>query len=518
MSKYSQKEFSPGLYELTEETRTELSKSKYFSEDLIPTSKGERTWTTYNIGVLWIGMCISIPTFSYAAALVVLGLSPMLAILNVLIANVLILIPMQLNSHAGTKYGLPFPIFARCTFGIRGAHLPALARALVATGWCAVQCWIGGGAFAALIGIFVDDFDTAGTGRFIGFGLFLILTLWIGIRGSEGIKWLENIGSPILIVICVAMFVWAIQLGHSCDHTLLELLSGENNHELLVVNGGVVLVFLAGITSNMGCWASMALNIPDFSRYARSQKDQFMGQVWFMPISMVACSIIGAAFAEATKLAYGEAVFDPTLIFLYLDNKVIVFVATIGVILATVTTNMAANVVAPANGFANLMPQKLNYKRGVLITCVLVLAFRPWWMYGDAGAFMFVWLSNVGTILAPVAAVFVADYFIVKEKRITVAEFYTGEGGRYWYHGGVNIRAVVAWLPPALIPIICGFIDGNVANWIVANGYIFAFSLAFILYILLMKTDKKSFVSEEEFNEISQPYSVEIDVETTNAE
>lgn len=504
-NKYTQIEFSEGLFDLKEEVRAELASSKYVNDDLMPTSAAERTWTTYNIAMLWVGMVICITGFSYAAALIALGLSPILALINVLIGNLLIMIPMQLNSHAGTKYGIPFPVFSRMAFGKAGAHVPSLMRGIVAAGWCSIQCWVGAAAFSSIISVFAPNWDTDGTGRFVGFGLFLLVTLLLGLKGSEGIKWIEAIGSPILIMLCIGMIFWIISLGNDYGVSVADMFLAESNHEVLEANGGMLYVFLAGITSNIAVWATLALNIPDFSRYARSQKEQFRGQVYGFPLTVMVLVVIGAMFAKVTEIAYGHAEHDPTAVLLHLDNKLIILLVSIGIILGTLTTNMAANVVAPANGFANLAPKKISYKVGIVVTIILCVLFRPWWIYGSAGAFMFTFLGTCGTILGPVAAIMVADYFVVKKKRLNVKALYDEIDDTYSYSNNWNWRAIVAWVVGAGIPLMGEFgIGGTVMMWVSANSYIIGFLISFALYILLMKSEKKSYISEEKFAEISE--------------
>jgi len=506
MLNFTQKEFKKGLYMLDDSVLSELANSKYYNDDLKPSSPGERTWTTYHIAMLWVGMVIAVTSFSFAAALVSMGLSPLAAIINVAIGNLIVLIPMQLNSHAGTKYGIPFPIFAKIAFGKNGAHLPSLARSIVAAGWCAVQCWVGGAAISSIIGVFYSGWDVDGAGRFIGFFIFLGLNLYIALKGSEGIKWLEAIGSPILIFVVAGLLIWTLKLGSDVGFTFGNLISMPSDNKLILQNGGWWFVFLAGITSNIAVWATLALNIPDLSRYAKGQKEQFLGQMIAMPISMIALAVIGALFAQVTNLAYGKAEYDPTIVLLHLDNKVLIFIVALATIIATLTTNIAANIVAPANGFSSLNPRKINYKHGVIITSILCLAFRPWWMFGSAGAFMFSFLGTVGTILGPSAAIFVADYAIIKKKRVDLLDLYTEGKGRYTYYNGWNIKAIIAWVVSFIFPLLYNNfgIGGTVMKWIGANSYIFGFVVGMAIYTILMKNDKESFVSEEEFDEITK--------------
>lgn len=518
-----------GLFELTDEARAELTSSRYFNEDLAPTSVSQRTWTTYNITMLWVGMSICIPSLSLSSALIGLGASPWVAVLNVALGNLLVLIPIQLNSHAGTKYGIPFPAFSRLTFGATGAHLPSVLRGLVACGWTSVQAWVGGGAVAALISIVAPKFgdatwttslpswagmQPAHIGQTIGFFVFMLFVLWVAYNGIEQIKWVQNIGGPLLIIIMFALLAWSINEASSAGYTFGEVMNQPNDTALISQHGGIVLLFLGGLTGNIAFWATMALNIPDFSRYAHSQKAQFRGQLYGMPIPMAFCAFVGAFFAMATKLTRGEALFDPTAVFYSIDNRIIVFIAAVGVIAATITTCVAANVVAPANGFSNISPSRISYKKGVVITVIIAtFVFQPWWIYGSGAAYIFGWLNNYGIILAPVAAIFIADYYICKDKRIEVGALYTGDKGRYWYSNGWNAAALIAWIVSFIFPLWAnagsfgfqGAIDfagilGTFGVWIAANGYIFSFIVGFVLYVVLMKAGmaKDSYLKEEE--------------------
>lgn len=507
MSIKTQKEFREGLFMLNDESIEKLSGSKYFNKDLSPSTPEERTWTTYNIAMLWVGLVIAVTSFSFAAALVTLGLSPLQAIINVAIGNIIVVIPMQLNSHAGTRYGIPFPVFSRISFGKTGAHIPSMARALVAAGWCAVQCWVGGAAVSAIIGAFVSSWDVQGTGRYIGFFLFLLISLYISLKGSEGIKWLEAIGSPVLIFVVIGLLVWTLKTGSDYGFSLGDLMSQHSNSSLILQNGGWLFVFMAGVTSNIACWATLALNIPDLSRYAKGQKEQFRGQVLAMPISMVALAFIGALFAQVTKLAYGTYEYDPTIVLQHLgDNKLVVIVVSLAVIVATLTTNIAANVVAPANGLSNLNPRKISYRMGILITTVVCVLFRPWWMFGSAGAFMFSFLGTVGTLLGPVAAIMVTDYAIIKKRRLDVVGLYSEGKSRYDYNKGWNLKAILSWFIAVIIPALYNNfgIGGTAMKWIGANSYLFGFVVAMVVYYLLMRNDKESYVSEKEFEDMTE--------------
>jgi NCS1 family nucleobase:cation symporter-1 len=509
MSKYTQIERN-GLFELTDVARAELSSSKYYNEDLAPTSISQRTWTTYHISMLWVGMSVCIPSFTMASGLVGLGLSPWLAVFNVALGNVIILIPIQLNSHAGTRYGIPFPVFARMTFGSIGAHIPSLSRSFVACGWCAIQSWIGGAAFVSIIAVFAPSFASASSAPFIGFGLFLLLVLWIAYTGSESIKLMEAVGGPILIILSLALLAWATNLALSAGFSIGDITQAVSDPALTDANGGFLYVFMGGLTANIAFWATMALNIPDFSRYAKSQRAQFRGQLYGMPLMMAACAFIGAYFAQATKLAMGQAIFDPTAVLLLLDNPFVIIITAFGVVIATLTTNIAANVVAPSNGFSNISPTRISYKMGVIATIIISIAFQPWWIFGGAGAYIFGWLGTYGSILSPIAAIFIADYYIIKKRNIDVMALFQGQGGRYWYQGGWNVRAIISWICAFTLPLMgnfgvaAGSGFGTFLHWIAANGYAFGFFVGLGIYIVLMKNEKTSLLTVEEHEALTE--------------
>jgi len=502
MSQFTQTE-TGGLYELTDAARAQLVDSKYYNEDLAPTSVSQRTWTTYHIASLWIGLSICIPSFTMASSLVTLGLSPWLSVFNVALGNIIILIPIQLNSHAGTKYGIPFPVFARLTFGSIGAHIPSLSRALTACGWCAIQSWIGGAAIVTVVAVFVPSFEGMASAQFIGFGIFLLLVYLITVKGSEGIKWLEALGAPILVALSLGLFIWATLLAGNAGFSFAQILESTSDPALIEASGGFWYVFLGGLTANIAFWATMALNIPDFSRYAKSQKAQFRGQLYGMPLMMAICAFIGAYFAQATKLALGTAFFDPTAVLPLIGNKLIAFIVAVFVIIATLTTNIAANVVAPANGFSNVSPKRISYKTGVLIALILSIFYRPWWIFGGAGAYIFGWLNTYGGMLAPIAAIFIADYYVIKKRNIDVMALFQGSEGRYWYSGGWNIKAVIAWVAGFILPLL-GNLGVDALMWFGANGYFIGFAIAFVVYWALMKGPSASFVSDEEVEAMTQ--------------
>ena len=514
MATYSQVERN-GLFELSDEARQELASSAYYNEDLKPSTVAERKWTTYNITMLWVGMSICIPSLSLASGLIGMGVSPWLSVLNVALGNLIILIPIQMNSNVGTKYGIPFPLFARLTFGSIGAQIPALLIALTACGWTSVQAWVGGGAVGAIIGVFASKFadqnwtmsipswggmTTVMVGQFIGYIIFILFVGWVAYNGMDRIKVIQDWGGPILIVVMVALLIWSFFLVKD-QMGFWAVMNMKSDAGLIAQNGGWGYVFLSGLMGNIAFWATMALNIPDFSRYAKSQKSQFWGQMLGMPIPMAFCAFVGAYYAQASKVAFGQAMFDPTMVLYYMDNKIVVLISALGVVAATVTTCVAANVVAPANGISNINPKKISYKMGVIIAiCIAFFILQAWWIYGSGAAY-FVWMNAYGTVLSPIAAILIADYWVVKKQRVDVMELFKGKDGRYWYSGGWNWAAVISWICAFIVPLLMYFgASGAFFTFVNSINYVRSFVIAFILYLILMKTSLagNSYVTEEE--------------------
>jgi len=511
MANITQREIN-GLYELTDKARKDLQGNPYWNDDIAPTPISSRTWKTRDVTSLWVTICICIPAFTMAAGLVALGLSPWLAVLNVTLGNLLVLIPIQLNSAAGTKYGIPFPLFCRMSFGVRGAHIPSLARAVAATGWNGVQCWIGAAAIVAMVSVFAPSFGEMANARIIGFIFFVILSMWVTAYGERGIKKLQFLAAPVLSILTVGVFAWATVMATNNGYSVGDILQASNDYVRLAAGGGLVLVFLGGLTANIGFWGTLAINIPDFSRYASSQRAQFRGQLFGMPFPMFACAFIGAYMGQATALVFGEAFFDPTRILEHLYHPVLILIVAAAVAFATLTTNIMANIVAPANSFSNLAPRKISFKVGVIITGVLAFALQPWALLARPDNLFFNFIGVYGGIIAPLAAIFIADYFIIKEKKLDIKSLFLADKGRYWYSGGFNMNAIIAWACGFILPTIGRILALPPTPWqtntffirITANAYIFGFAVAFIVYVAIMKRDGKSTLSDEDLKDITE--------------
>lgn len=382
------------------------------------------------------------------------------ALLTILIGNLIVLVPILLNSHAGTRYGIPFPVLARAAFGVLGANVPALLRAIVACGWFGIQTWIGGFAIYKLLEVLWPGIATLpavlpawvglGTGELLCFLLFWAVNVAIVLRGMDSIKFLETWGSPFLLAVGVALLAWAYARAGGWGPML------RNPPSQSAAQSGLGSVFGAGLTSAVAFWGTMALSIPDFSRFARSQRDQAVGQAVGLPATMALFAFVGAAVTNATVVIFGARISDPVALLARIGGPAIVVISMLGLAVATLTTNIAANVVAPANDFSNLSPQRISFRRGALITAAVGILMMPWRLYNDAAAYIFAWLIGYSTLLGPIAGIMIADYFVLRRGMLDAGALYR-RGGPYEYRGGVNRVAMIA-LALGILPNVPGFI------------------------------------------------------------
>ena len=457
------------------------------NEDLLPVPPDRRTWNWWHIAALWIGMAICIPTYTLASGLVDQGWTWEAAVSAVILGNLVVLLPIALNSHAGTRYGIPFPVLARASFGVLGANVPAILRGLVACGWFGIQTWIGGWAIYELIAAMWPGIATlpqllpAGiglnTGQLLCFLIFWAMNVWIVLRGMDSIKFLETWGSPFLLAVGAALFIWAWARSGSLGAMLQNPTVAPSGRR------AVGSVFGAGLTSAVAFWGTMALSIPDFSRYARSQRDQVIGQAVGLPATMALFAFIGAAVTNATFVIFGTRIADPVALLARIGGPLMIMVSMAGLIVATLTTNIAANIVAPANAFSNIAPHKISFKQGAMITAVIGILMMPWRLYNDAAAYIFTWLIGYGALLGPVAGIMIADYFVLRRGNLIVNDLYRRDG-IYEYSSGVNWVAIGALLL-GIAPSLPGFIAalggtpasgvfGGIYNWAWFAGFLIA--------------------------------------------
>ncbi len=473
------------------------------NEDLAPIPQNKRTWNTWNYAALWISMSLCIPTYMLASSLIGGGMNWWQAVLTIFLGNAIVLVPMILNGHAGAKYGIPFPVFARASFGVRGANIPAMLRAIVACGWFGIQTWIGGFAIYQMMKLWIPSLVTLPrifpasfgleTGPAICFFLFWLLNMYVVYLGAESIKKLLVFKAFFLPIAALALLFWAISAGNGLGPIL-------NQPSKFATNQDFWDFFFPALTGMIGFWATLSLNIPDFTRYAKSQKAQINGQAIGLPSSMTLFSFIGVVVTSATVIIYGETIWDPLILAGKFSSKLLVSIAMIAVAISTLATNIAANIVSPANDFANLSPKKINFRTGGFITGIIGICIFPWKLIADPSGYIFTWLVGYSSLLGPVGGIMIADYYFIRKQQLNTNELYQ-HNGQYSFSSGFNTRAIIALLL-GILPNVPGFLvtiklisQDAVPQW-VSHLYNYAWFVGFfvsgISYILMMQSDKKN--------------------------
>ena len=413
-----------------------IRSSALYNKDLAPVPDARRAWRTYNYAALWISMSVNIPTYMLASGMIAGGMNWKQAIFTVFFGNVLVLIPMLLNAHAGAQYGIPFPVFARASFGVLGANVPAILRALVACGWFGIQAWIGGEAINAMIVALAPSWANFHSGPALCFVFFWLLNVFVILRGIDTIRFLQGISAPFLLLIGLALLLWARSKAGGFG----PMLATPSKFQTF---GEFFRFFVPSLTGVVGFWATVSLNIPDFTRYARSQRDQVIGQALGLPATMTFYSFIGIAVTSATLIIFGEALWNPVAVLSRLGNPFAVVLAMIALLMATLNVNVAANVVSPANDFSNLSPRRISFRTGGLITCAMGIVMQPWKLLADYGSYIFGWLVGYSGFLGPIAGVLICDYFVIRKKHLIVEDLYQ-RCGQYEYSRGFNWTAILA--------------------------------------------------------------------------
>ncbi len=473
----------------------DVKNSAHYNDDIAPTKVKERTWNTWNVAALWVGMAICVPTYTLGGVLTAyFGLSVSEALITILIANMVVLIPLTLNAFPGTKYGIPFPVLLRSSFGISGSNIPCLIRALVACGWFGIQTLFGGIAIHILLSSLFESWAAlGGTGEVIGFFIFLVMNLSIVIKGSESIKILETMAAPLLLAVSIGLLMWAYP-----QISVTELLETPPNRP---ADASFWQYFFGGLTAMVGFWATLSLNIPDFSRYVKSQKSQIVGQIVGLPATMFLFAALGVVLTAASTTLVGETISDPINLIGKIDSPIWVAIAMVMIIIATLSTNTAANIVSPTNDFQNVAPKKINQTRGVLITGVFGVMLMSWelikklgWIESDVSveAMYTNWLLGYSSLLGPIAGIMVVDYFIIKKQQLDLAQLYKTNG----IYGGFNSAGLIAFAVPVVLTIIA--LTTGFLSWFYQYGWFTGSVLGGLVYFVVAAKDKEAVTSGQQ--------------------
>lgn len=465
-----------------------------WNPDLAPVALTERTWGKWDIAALWVGMAVCIPTYQLASGLIAGGMNWWQAVITVLLGNLIVLVPMALNARAGTSYGIPFPVLLRSSFGVFGANVPALMRAVVACGWFGIQTWIGGSAIYSIAAI-VLGFNPServplgwlgiSLGEATCFMIFWAINMAVVAKGIHCIRWLENLGAPFLLLIGLGLLAWAYVAADGFGPILSQPSKFTTSAQFWAA-------FVPGLTAMVGFWATLSLNIPDFSRFARSQRDQVMGQIIGLPGTMALYAFIGVATTSATIVVFGTPIWDPVELLARFQHPLIVIPGLIALIVATLTTNIAANIVSPANDFSNLSPSQISFRTGGLIAGIVGILLMPWKLVADPGGYIFKWLIGYSALLGPIGGIMIADYFFVKRQKLDVRSLYsrTGIYGRVqWLALAALLLGILPHLPGFLVKIdVLASAQVPTFFQVLYNfSWFSGFAIAFFLYLTFKK-------------------------------
>jgi nucleobase:cation symporter-1, NCS1 family len=489
---------------LTTELREDVSNSPYYNADIAPTMLSQRTWRTRDIAALWVSMAACVPTYQLASSLIAEGMNWWQAVVTIFLGNLVVLIPMVLNAHAGTKYGIPFPVYCRSSFGIRGANIPAMLRALVACGWFGIQTWIGGWAIYKILTVYFPQWNNLpiieiplGPVHLIGinaaqlacFLLFWSINMFVIYKGIDSIRVLLNIKAPLLIVLGLLLLGWAYFRADGFGPMLCQPSKFAPGQAKA---GQFWAFFFPALTANVGFWATLSLNIPDFTRYVKSQKDQIIGQAVGLPPTMALYSFIGVAVTSATIVIYHQpdGIWDPIVLLTKFTNPIVLVIAMFSLCLATLATNIAANVVSPANDFAHLWPRRITFRIGGLITGVIGILMHPWKLIADPSGYIFTWLVGYSSLLGAVGGILIIDYFLIRRTRLDLAGLYRSDGP-YWFAKGFNPRAIIA-LACGILPCVPGFLNTvKLANFapiwtqMYSYAWFISFAVSAVVFLIL---------------------------------
>jgi NCS1 family nucleobase:cation symporter-1 len=488
-----------GRIELKEGALAEVRRSPLFNEDLAPVPVEWRKWTTYNYAALWVSMAHCIPTYMLSSSLIGKGMNWWQALLTILLGNTIVLVPILLNSHPGTKYGIPFPVFARASYGTYGSNLPALMRAIVACGWFGIQAWLGGEALHTFFGALIPGWATLLGGpvggypptMWLSFFLFWALNIYIIYRGMNLLRKVENWAAPFVLVMTTILLVWALWRAGGVGHLLTDPGKLDNWSKFAPV-------FVPSLTAMIGFWATLSLNMPDFTRFGRSQREQIVGQVAALPTTMTVFAAMGVLITSAAVVIYptmkADELWDPMKLVGQFSQVWVVAVSMFTVVVATLAVNIAANVVSPANDFANAFPRWISFSTGGLITGIVGILIQPWRLLENPARYIDGWLVGYSGGMGSIAGVLIVDYWLVRGQRLALADLYRTRGV-YTYSRGWNWRAATATL------VGCFFAWGGLVisamSPLYNYGWFVGFGAAAVAYFALMKLSPPHAVEPE---------------------
>lgn len=466
---------------LTEEMRSEVQTSKYYNSDLAPADSSKRNWGIFAFFSCWVAMNVCIPAYQMASSAISMGLSWWLSLMLVFVGNAIILIPILLNSRAGIKYGITFPVHARSVFGLRGAQVPVILRSIIGAAWTGILIWVGAESLQVALELLFEPWQSFQYGQVICFIIFWGLNIGFTLGGSNFLKRFEGISTIILGCFCLWLLIWGVRATSQAGYTAIDAITSLSTSSGINV-GQTILVFLV---ANISFYSTWAINVSDISRFAKSRKSHHIGVTLGLPFSMMLIALLGIYITGVSKLLFGIPMWNPNDVIRAIGSKWGALFAAIAILNETLNTNVVTNILPPANGFASLFPKKVSYKAGVLITGIIAILIQPWKLVADPSGYIYDWLSTYGVLTGPLASILICDYFLLKKQTLSLTDLYNGCDSKYWYYKGFNLSAILAWFI-AVTPSIAGiFIEP--LRVLKDYGWLLSFVLGFILYFILSK-------------------------------
>jgi NCS1 family nucleobase:cation symporter-1 len=467
-----------------------------YNEDLAPAR--ERKWGAFSIFNVWTSDVHSLWGYYLAASLFLLCGSFINFILAIGIGSLVIFALMNLVGYAGVKTGVPYPVLARASFGVWGANLPALVRAVVACFWYGAQTAAASGAIVALLTRTDAFMEFHKSTHFLGHsGLEVIcfvvvwaLQLLIIQNGMETVRRFQDWAGP---AVWIAMLVLAIGLiakagGFSFDHGISkEVLLAKTKDAGVPGEPGSFWALMAVGATWVTYFAALYLNFCDFSRFAPDKATVRKGNLWGLPINLVLFSLVAGVTTIAAFKVYGEVMLHPDQVSAKFDSWFLALVAAVTFAVATLGINVVANFVSPAFDFANVFPRRIDFKKGGYIAAGIALVlypFAPW--EGNAAAFV----GAIGATMGPLLGIILADYYLLAKGEIDVEALYR-EDGRYRYQGGWNVSALVAAAIGALFSSILPNFTTVLPSWWGIYGWFFGVAIGAIAYLLLSMVTRR---------------------------
>lgn len=461
--------------------RFKLQSSKYYNNDLAPADSSKRNWGIYAFFSCWVGMNVCIPAYQMASSAITMGLSWWLSLVLVFVGNTIILVPILLNSHAGIKYGITFPVHARSVFGLRGAQIPVIVRSIIGAAWTGILIWVGAESLQVALELMFEPWQRFQYGQAVCYIIFWGLNIGFTLGGSNVIKKLEGISTPILGCFCLWLLIWGIRATYQAGYTAIDAIKCLSTSSDINV-AQTVIVFLV---ANISFYSTWAMNVSDISRFAKNKKSHHIGVTLGLPVSMMLIALLGIYITGVSKLLFGVPMWNPNDVIRAIGNKWGALFAAIAILNETLNTNVVTNILPPANGFASLFPKQVSYKVGVLITGIIATIIQPWKLVADPSGYIYNWLNTYGILTGPLASILICDYFLLKKQALSLLDLYSDRGSNYWYYNGFNLRAILAWFV-AIVPSIIGIFIPQL-RVLRDYGWLLSFALGFIVYFFLTK-------------------------------